>query len=62
MAINTRLKSTLVDTQLPLGTDVGALSCFYDTLIAGLSGLAKQGATKKDLTKAVDVGMQSWPS
>ncbi len=61
MAINTRLESALVDTQLPPGTDVGALTCFYDTLIAGLSGLAKQGAEKKDLTKAIDIAMRVWP-
>lgn len=62
MAINARFERALVDTQLPPGTDVGSLTCFYDTIIAGLSGLAKQGATKKDLTKAVDVAMQIWPN
>ena len=62
MAINTRLERALCDTQLPPGTDIDALTCFFDTLIAGLSGLAKQGAAKKDLTKAVDVAMQVWPN
>ena len=47
LVLNTRLERTLVDTQLPLGTDIGALTCFYDTLIAELFGLGKQGATKK---------------
>lgn len=61
LAIATRLKRGLNDGQIPPGTDIGALTCFCDTLIAGLSSLAKQGTSKKNLIKAVDFAMLAWP-
>jgi AcrR family transcriptional regulator len=48
--------------QLPPNTSISALTAFYDTLIAGLSGLAKQGAPRKALMQAVDTAMLIWPS
>lgn len=60
-AINTRLVRALGEAKLPSGTDIGALSCSYNTSIADLSGLAKQGTAKNDLTKVVEAAMQIWP-
>jgi len=47
---------------LPPDISISALTGFYDTLIAGLSGLAKQGAPRKALMQAVDTAMLIRPS
>lgn len=60
-AVAARLELGLRDAQLPPDTDIASLTCYYDTLIAGLSSLAKQGVQKNDLMKAVDVAMLAWP-
>ncbi len=48
--------------QLPPDTSICAMTAFFDTLITGLSGLAKQGAPRKTLMQAVDTAMLIWPS
>lgn len=62
LAIAARLERGLDDGQLPPRADVGALTCFFDTLIAGLSSLAKKGTPRPDLIKAVEIAMLTWPS
>lgn len=46
--------------QLPPGTDARALTAYYDMMITGLSGLAKRGATKQDLIRAIGTAMLIW--
>jgi len=61
-ALATRLTRVQAARQLPPDTNISALTAFYDTLIAGLSGLAKQGTPRKALMQAVDTAMLIWPS
>jgi len=48
--------------QIPSSANIGALTAFYGTLIAGLSGMAKQGTQLLELMQVVDVAMRVWPS
>jgi len=61
-ALAARLTKAKVAGQFPPDTSISALTAFYDTLITGLSGLAKQGAPRKPLMQAVDTAMLIWPS
>lgn len=61
-AVAARLTKAQADGQLPPNTCVSALTAFYDTLIAGLSDLAKQGTPREVLMQAVDMAMLVWPS
>ena len=61
-AVATRLTKAKADGQLPRGISVTALTAFCDTLITGLSGLAKQGASRNVLMEAVDTAMLVWSS
>jgi len=38
------------------------LSVFYDTLITGLSNLAKQGKSQTELMQGIKTAMLIWPS
>lgn len=46
-ALAARLTRAQADRLLPPETGISASTGFYDMLIAGLSGLAKQGAFRK---------------
>lgn len=58
-AIAARLAVVPVD-QLPSGTDARILTTYFDTLITGISGLAKRGAARQDLVSAIDTAMMFW--
>ena len=58
-AIAERLATVPVE-QLPPGTDARALTAYFDMMITGLSGLAKRGASKQELIRAIDTGMLIW--
>lgn len=61
-AIAAYLAKAQAEGQIPSNADTSALTAFYSTLIAGLSGLAKQGTPQLKLMLAVDTAMQAWPS
>lgn len=61
-AIAARLTKAQADGQLPPGTSVSTLTAFYDTLITGLSDLAKQSTPQNVLMQAIDMAMLVWPS
>jgi len=61
-AIAIRLTKAQEDGQLPPDTSVSALTVFYDTLITGLSNLAKQGKSQTELMQGIETAMLIWPS
>jgi AcrR family transcriptional regulator len=60
-ALAARLTKARAARELPPDISISELTAFYDTLITGLSGLAKQGAPRETLMQAVDTAMLIWP-
>lgn len=46
--------------ELPSGTSPASLALFYEAVITGLSGLARQGASREELLAVVETSMQIW--
>lgn len=61
LAVAARLRRAAANDDVPPGTDIDALTCFFDTLITGLSGLAKRGVPRQELIGAVETAMRIWP-
>ncbi|NVK31664.1 MAG: TetR/AcrR family transcriptional regulator [Gammaproteobacteria bacterium] len=59
-AILNRLESVEPNV-LPSGVSARELAVYFETLIAGLSAMAREGAAQSDLLKVVDLAMQFWP-
>ncbi|MGB3277697.1 MAG: TetR/AcrR family transcriptional regulator [Pseudorhodobacter sp.] len=59
-AIRRRLQAASPQ-ELPSGASPASLALFFEALISGLSGLARQGSSRADLLVVVDVAMLCWP-
>ena len=46
---------------LPSGTSPDSLALYYEAVISGLSGLARQGASREELLAIVETSMLFWP-
>jgi AcrR family transcriptional regulator len=55
-----RLDQGVADGELPVETDVHALARFVQTVQSGMSILARDGATRKELEAVAQVAMQSF--
>ena len=56
-----RIERGIADGELPSDTDAAALAGFYGTIMAGMSALAKDGASRKSLLSTVETAMRAWP-
>lgn len=59
--LSRRIERDIAAGVLPPDADAGALSRFVVALLQGLSGLARDGATRTDLTSIVEVALEAWP-
>jgi len=57
-----RIERGIEDGDVPPGTDAGALSDFYVTIINGMSLQARDGATRKSLMGTVERAMSLFPA
>ncbi|USQ95393.1 TetR/AcrR family transcriptional regulator [Caulobacter sp. RL271] len=58
--LEARLDQGVADGELPVETDVHALARFVQTVQSGMSILARDGATRKELEAVAQVAMQSF--
>ena len=56
-----RIERGIKEGDVPPGTDAGALSDFYVTVLNGMSLLARDGATRKSLLATVERAMSLFP-
>ncbi|ETA71108.1 TetR/AcrR family transcriptional regulator [Actinospica robiniae] len=47
---------------LPSGTDAAALAMFYAAVLQGMSTQARDGASRSDLERTVEVALTAWPA
>jgi TetR/AcrR family transcriptional regulator, copper-responsive repressor len=59
--LKARIERGIREGDVPKGTDAGALTDFYATIIAGMSMSARDGATRKSLLATVDNAMRIFP-
>jgi AcrR family transcriptional regulator len=59
--LKARIKRGIAEGDVPAGTDAGALADFYSTVMSGMSHLARDGATRKNLLATVEAAMRAWP-
>lgn len=57
-----RFKRAQKDGDLPKDADPKALACYIMTLNSGLAIQARNGASKKQLLKVVEIALQNWPN
>jgi len=60
--LRTRLQRAAALGELPVGTDVEALTGYFGTVLAGLSVQARNGATADELHAVVRMAMCAWPT
>ena len=60
-ALRDRIEQGREAGELPDDADPEALSDFFDTVIAGMSARARDGATREQLDATVDHAMSAWP-
>ena len=60
-AITRRLRRAQRVGDLPASADVAALTDYVDLVLRGLSALARDGATRRQLRAAADVALRAWP-
>jgi AcrR family transcriptional regulator len=60
-AVEKRLKQARKDGDLPSGVDPRALARYISILITGLGVQAANGATKSEMTRAVEIALRSLP-
>ncbi len=60
--VRARLERGLAAGDLPAGTDVAALACFFATVMQGMAVQAKSGAGRDALLAVVDRAMAAWPA
>jgi AcrR family transcriptional regulator len=58
--IRQRLRRGVGEGELPSGLDLGALACFYTTVVDGLAIQARDGASRKALKFTVRCAMAAW--
>jgi TetR/AcrR family transcriptional regulator, copper-responsive repressor len=56
-----RIEAAVEHGDLPKRTDARALALYYSTVLQGMSAQARDGASKSELEKMLDVAMQAWP-
>ena len=56
-----RIERGIEDGDVPRGTDAGALSDFYVTIINGMALQARDGATRKSLLGTAERAMSLFP-
>ncbi|MFZ4762202.1 MAG: TetR/AcrR family transcriptional regulator [Alphaproteobacteria bacterium] len=56
-----RFRQAQKDGDLPKDADPQALACYIMTLNSGLAIQARNGASKKQLLKVVEIALQNWP-
>jgi AcrR family transcriptional regulator len=61
-ALEHRLSAGIRAHELPAGADARALAAFYSATLQGMSGLARDGATRTELDNVVTVALAAWPS
>lgn len=55
--------ATAIDAgELPDDVDACALASFYAAVLQGISGQARDGATRAELTKIAEAALRAWPS
>lgn len=59
--LRARIERGVREGELPAGTDAGALSRFYATVLEGMSIQARDGATRKSLLATAAAAMRAWP-
>jgi AcrR family transcriptional regulator len=62
VSLREKIKRSLKDGNLPMGTDSAALAAHTMAVIQGMSTLARDGATRASLLKVVETAMKCWPS
>ncbi len=61
-AIVERFERAQQEGDLPANIDVAGLADFFKAVFQGISLQATQGASRKELDRLVDTGLQLWPS
>jgi AcrR family transcriptional regulator len=62
LAIAAQIQRAISKGDLPEKTDAVALTTLFNTFLVGLSTAARDGASKEQLLRSVDMIMQLWPS
>ncbi|MBX7452185.1 TetR/AcrR family transcriptional regulator [Mycolicibacterium sp. 3033] len=60
-AIARRLRRAQKTGDLPATADVAALTDYVDLVLRGLSALARDGASRRQLRAAADIALKAWP-
>ncbi|AFW03336.1 transcriptional regulator (plasmid) [Gluconobacter oxydans H24] len=60
-AMAARLQQGLEVGDLPIDTDIEALAAFYGSLLRGMAGQARDGASQERLMEIARFGMNAWP-
>lgn len=58
--LQARVKRGMKEGDVPAGTDSGAVASFYTAVLQGLSIMARDGATRRQLQGTVDGAMAAW--
>ena len=61
-AVAQRIRAAVRDQELPADTDVKSLATFYSGTLQGMSGLARDGATRAELKAVADLALAAWPA
>ncbi len=61
-AMAARIQRGIDEGDVPRDTDVEVLAAFYSALSRGLAVLARDGTSREQLEKIVQVGMRAWPA
>lgn len=61
-AIRRRLERAQAEGDLPAKADSAALARYVAALVYGMAVLASGGATREDLQRVAEIGLQAWPS
>lgn len=57
-----RLDRGIEEGDVPAGTDTATVASFYGTFLHGLTIRARDGATREQLQRSVDLAMAAWPT
>ena len=60
-ALEHRVAAGIRAHELPADTDAHALAAFYSATLQGMSGLARDGATRTDLDDVITMALAAWP-
>ena len=58
--LETRLKRAVAEGEIPASVDIHALARYVQTVLSGMSILARDGANRTELCAVADVAMLSW--